>query len=77
MIASLGVDLQQRAPRNGSVICSRMDRYKNGCEHIRATRARMAMVLRLDALVHIEDALVRAQFDIEDFFGKLNDVRSL
>jgi hypothetical protein len=37
----------------------------------------MAMVLRLGALAHIEDALVRVQFDIEDFFGKLNGVRSL
>ena len=41
------------------------------------SRARMANVRRLDALVHIEDARVRVQFDIEDARGKLNGDRGL
>jgi hypothetical protein len=37
----------------------------------------MAKVRRLDACFHIEDARIRAKFDIEDAPEKLNGIRAL
>jgi hypothetical protein len=37
----------------------------------------MPKVRRLDIPFHFEDGGVRAEFDIEDFFGKLNGFRAL
>jgi hypothetical protein len=37
----------------------------------------MPKVRRLDMPHHFEDRAIRAKFDIEDFFGKLNGFRAL